>query len=135
MLKVLFPRSFRLYESSRSGAELAAFAEWLQETGYVRAVIRRHVRRLRHVSEACVTLQCGRTLDETELRKAFALVPCSQPDASTEHAYRQFLRAKGRLGGIRSDRAGRAVAAAISPLSRGCEGVGSGDDRTASGDH
>ena len=100
MLKVLFPRSFRLYESSRSGAELAAFAEWLQETGYVRAVIRRHVRRLRHVSEACVTLQCGRTLDETELRKAFALVPCSQPDASTEHAYRQFLRAKGRLGGI-----------------------------------
>ena len=32
--------------------------------------------------------------------KRLLFVPCSQPDASTEHAYRQFLRAKGRLGGI-----------------------------------
>jgi hypothetical protein len=58
MLKVLFPRFFHRYESPRSGAELAAFAQWLHATGYVRAAIRRHVYRLRLVLEASMTLQC-----------------------------------------------------------------------------
>jgi site-specific recombinase XerD len=97
MLKVLFPRLFQRYESSRSGAELAAFTQWLQAAGYVRAVMRRHVRRLRRVFDSSATLECGQTLNEAELRKAFALVPCSQRHASTERVYRRFLEAKGRL--------------------------------------
>jgi len=101
MLKVLFPRFFHRYESSRSGAELAAFAHWLQATGYVRAVMRRHVYRLRYVFEASGALQCGQTLNEAELRKAFALVPCSKRHASTERVYRRFLKAEGRLEGIK----------------------------------
>jgi site-specific recombinase XerD len=97
MLKVLFPRFFHHYESSRSGAELVAFARWLQATGYLRAVTRRHVYRLRRVFEASATLQCGQTLTEAQLREAFALVPCSQRHASTERVYRRFLKAEGRL--------------------------------------
>ena len=97
MLRVLFPRFFHHYESSRSGAELAAFARWLQSTGYVRAVMRRHVYRLKCVFEASVALQCGQTLNEAELRDAFALVPRSQRHASTERVYRRFLKAEGRL--------------------------------------
>jgi len=101
MLKVLFPRFFHRYESSRSGAELAAFAQWLHATGYVRAAIRRHVYRLRLVLDASMTLQCGQTLSEAELREAFALVPCSQRHASTERVYRRFLKAEGRLEEIK----------------------------------
>jgi site-specific recombinase XerD len=97
MLKVLFPRFFHRYEISRSGAELTAFARWLQATGYVRAVMRRHVHRLRRVFEASATLQCGQTLTEAQLREAFALVPCSQHHASTERVYRRFLQTEGRL--------------------------------------
>ena len=97
MLRVLFPRFFHRYESSRSGAELAAFARWLHATGYFHAVMRRHVYRLRRVFEASVALQCGQTLNEAELRKAFALVPCSQRHASTERVYRRFLKVEGRL--------------------------------------
>jgi integrase/recombinase XerD len=100
MLKVLFPRSFHRYESSRSGAELTAFAQWLQATGYIRAVMRRHVYRLRRVFEASATLQCGQTLNGAELRKAFALVLCCQRHPSTERVYRRFLKAEGRLEGI-----------------------------------
>jgi integrase/recombinase XerD len=97
MLRVLFPRFFHRYESSRSGAELAAFARWLHEMGYFHAVMRRHVYRLRRVFEASVALQCGQILNEAELRKAFALVPCSQRHASTERVYRRFLKVAGRL--------------------------------------
>jgi site-specific recombinase XerD len=97
MLRVLFPRFFHHYESSRSGAELAAFARWLQGMGYFHAVMRRHVYRLRRVFEASVALQCGQILNEAELRKAFALVPCSQRHASTERVYRRFLKVEGRL--------------------------------------
>lgn len=98
MLKVLFPRFFDRYESSRCGAELAAFARWLQGAGYVRAVMRRHVYRLRRVLEASAPLQCGQqTMTEAQLREAFALVPCSQRHASTERVYRHFLLAEGRL--------------------------------------
>ena len=100
MLKVLFPRSFHRYESSRSGAELTAFAQWLQATGYIRAVMRRHVYRLGRVFEATATFQCAQTLNEAELRKAFALVPCCQRHPSTERVYRHFLKAEGRLEGI-----------------------------------
>ena len=57
MLKVLFPGFFHRYESSRSGAELAAFAQWLHATGYARAAICRHVYRLRLVLEASMPLQ------------------------------------------------------------------------------
>lgn len=52
MLKDLFPKVFRRYESSDFGAELEAFAHWLHATGYIRAAIRRHVYRLRCVLEA-----------------------------------------------------------------------------------
>ncbi len=97
MLRVLFPRFSHRYESSRSGAELAAFARWLQATGYFHAVMRRHVHRLKCVLEASVAFQCGQTLNEAELREAFALVPCSQRHASTERVYCRFLKAEGRL--------------------------------------
>lgn len=60
MLNDLFPKVFRRYESSRFGAELEAFAQWLHITGYIRAAMRRHVYRLRCVLEASAPLQCGR---------------------------------------------------------------------------
>jgi site-specific recombinase XerD len=97
MLKDLFPKVFRGYESSAFSAELEAFAQWLQVTGYVRAAMRRHVYRLRRVLEASAPLQCGQTLNEAKLREAFAFVPCAQHGASTERVYRCFLKAEGRL--------------------------------------
>lgn len=97
MLKVLFPRSFHRYESARFGAELSAFARWLAAAGYARAVIRRHVYRLRCVCEVSAILGSGQTLNEAELRTAFALVPCSQRHASTERAYRRFLKTERRF--------------------------------------
>ena len=62
-----------------------------------RAAMRRHIYCLRRVFDAAVTLQCGQTLNEAELREGFALVPCSQRHASTERVYRRFLKAEGRL--------------------------------------
>jgi site-specific recombinase XerD len=97
MLKDLFPKVFRRYESSRVGTELEAFAQWLHATGYIRAAMRRHVYRLRCVLEASASVQCGQKLNEAKLREAFAFVPCSQRGASTERAYRRFLKAEGRL--------------------------------------
>jgi site-specific recombinase XerD len=97
MLNDLFPKVFRRYESSRFGAELEAFAQWLHITGYIRAAMRRHVYRLRCVLEASAPLQCGRTLNEAKLREAFAFVPCAQRCVSTERVYRRFLEAEGRL--------------------------------------
>jgi integrase/recombinase XerD len=97
MLNDLFPKVFRRYESSRLGAELEAFAQWLHTTGYIRAAMRRHVYRLRCVLDASAPLQCGRTLNEAKLREAFAFVPCAQRCASTERVYRRFLEAEGRL--------------------------------------
>lgn len=97
MLKVLFPRFFRRYESSRSGAELEAFAQWLYATGYSRAAMRSHVYRLRCVLDASVTPHCGKTMNEAELREAFAFVPCHLRHASTGRVYRRFLKEKGRL--------------------------------------
>ncbi len=97
MLKDLFPKIFRRYESSRFGAELEAFAQWLHATGYIRAAVRRHVYRLRCVLEASASLQCGQTMNETELREAFAVVPCHLRHASTERVYCRFLKAEGRF--------------------------------------
>jgi site-specific recombinase XerD len=98
MLKDLFPKGFRRYESSCFGTELEAFAHWLHATGYIRAAMKRHVYRLRCVLEASPTLQCGPTMIiDVELREAFALVPCHSRNASTERVYRRFLRAEGRL--------------------------------------
>src|SRR5664279_1115471 len=97
MLKDLFPKVFRRYECSCFGAELEAFAQWLQAPGYIRVAIRRPVYRLRCVVEASAPLQCGQTLNEAKLREAFAFVPCTQRGASTERVYRRFLKAEGRL--------------------------------------
>jgi integrase/recombinase XerD len=91
----LFPMVFRRYESSRFGAELEAFAQWLHIKGYIRGAIPRHVCRLRCVLEAPAVLQWGRTLNEGELREAFAFVLCAQRFASTERLYRRFLEAEG----------------------------------------
>jgi integrase/recombinase XerD len=97
MLKDLFPKVFRRYESSHFGAALEAFAQWLHVTGYIRAAMRRHVYRLRCVLEASAPLQCGQTLNEAKLRQAFAFVPCAPRGASTERVYRRFLKEEGRL--------------------------------------
>jgi integrase/recombinase XerD len=97
MLKDLFPKVFHRYESSPVGAELDAFAQWLQSSGYIRAAVRRHVYRLRCVLETSTALQCGRTLKATELRELFAFVPSSQRCSSTERVYGRFLEAEGRL--------------------------------------
>jgi integrase/recombinase XerD len=97
MLKDLFPKVFRRYESSHFSAELEAFAQWLHVTGYIRAAIRRHVYRLRCVLEASAPLQCGQTLNEAKLQEAFAFVPCAPRGASTERVYRRFLQEEGRL--------------------------------------
>jgi len=97
MLKVLFPRFFHRYESSRFGAELEAFAQWLHATGYLRKAMRRHVYRLRSVLEASATLRCGQILTEAELWEAFAVVPCHLRQTSTERVYQLFLKAEGRL--------------------------------------
>ena len=97
MLKDLFPKVFRRYESSHFCAELEAFAHWLHVTGYIRAAMRRHVYRLGSVLEASAPLQCGQTLNEAKLREAFAFVPCAPRGASTERVYRRFLKEEGRL--------------------------------------
>jgi integrase/recombinase XerD len=101
MLKGLFPKVFRRYESSHFGAELGAFAQWLHATGYIRAAMRRHVYRLRCVLEASAPLQCGQTLNEAKLREAFAFVPCAPRGASTERVYRRFLKEEGRIESIK----------------------------------
>ncbi|MHC2419608.1 integrase/recombinase XerD [Sinorhizobium meliloti] len=98
MLKVLFPKSFCRYEYSRFGAELELFARWLLAAGYLPgAATRRHVHRLKCILEATAALQCGRILFEAELDGALAFVPGALRHASTERAYRRFLKAEGRL--------------------------------------
>jgi integrase/recombinase XerD len=97
MLKDLFPKVFHRYESSPVGVELDEFAQWLQNSGYIRAAVRRHVYRLRCVLETSTALQCGRTLKATELRELFTFVPSSQLFPSTERLYGHFLEAEGRL--------------------------------------
>lgn len=102
MLEVLFPRFCPRYELSRSGAELEAFARWLEATGYVRAAIRRHVCRLRRVLEAFSTFQCGQMVQEAELREVFTFVRGHLRHASTGRVYRSFLEAEGRFEEMRS---------------------------------
>jgi len=97
MLKDLFPKVFRRYESSCFGGELEGFAHWLHVAGYIPAAIHRHIYRLGCVLEASPTLECGPTMHEAELREAFAFVPCHLRNASTERVYRRFLKAEGRL--------------------------------------
>ncbi|MBB5578051.1 MULTISPECIES: tyrosine-type recombinase/integrase [Rhizobium] len=98
MLKVLFPKSFGHYEYSRFGAELELFARWLLAAGYLPgAAAGRHVHRLKCILETTAALQCGRILHEAELDAALAFVPGALRHASTERAYRRFLKAEGRL--------------------------------------
>ncbi|WP_208245896.1 hypothetical protein WGT02_30680 (plasmid) [Rhizobium sp. T1470] len=97
MLKVLFPKSSGDYEYSRFGAELEFFARWLLAAGYLPAAAGRHVHRLKCILEATGALQCGQSVEEAELDEAIALVSGALRHASTERAYRRFLKAEGRL--------------------------------------
>ena len=98
MLKVLFPNSFGRYEDSRFGAELEVFARWLLTAGYLPgAAAGRHVHRLKRLLEASGALRSGQAVHEAELEEAFAFVPGVLRHASTERAYRRFLKAEGRL--------------------------------------
>ncbi|WP_201842820.1 tyrosine-type recombinase/integrase [Microvirga zambiensis] len=97
MLKVLFPKSSGDYECSRFGAELEFFARWLLAAGYLTAAAGRHVHRLKSILEATEALQCAQSVHEAELEEELSLVPGALRHASTERAYRRFLKAEGRL--------------------------------------
>lgn len=73
MLRDLFPRHHHLYEESRSGAELAAFAGWLQEQGHLRHPLRCHLYRAKQVLDRWDGFESGATFNEEDLREAFSV--------------------------------------------------------------
>lgn len=101
MLRDLFPRRHEQYEKSRFGAELAAFAAWLNEQGHLRHPLRLHLHRAREVLGRSDRFRPGAMFPEEELRHAFvaAEVPASEAYQyqCTGRIFTRFLAATGRL--------------------------------------
>ena len=98
MLRDLFPRHHARYEGSCCGAELEAFAGWLQAEGHLRHPLRLHLRRAREVLNRSDRFLSGSTFGEAELREAFIV---SGPDAylylCTGRIFTRFLAETDRL--------------------------------------
>lgn len=98
MLRDLYPRHHRQYEESRCGAELEAFADWLEEQGHLRHPLRLHLHRARQALDHSDRLQSGSAFNEYDVREAFVV---SGTDAylylCTGRIFLRFLAASGRL--------------------------------------
>jgi integrase/recombinase XerD len=98
MLRDLFPRHHERYEGSRCGAELEAFAEWLEAQGHLRHPLRLHLRRAREVLNRSDRFRSGTLFREVDLREAFII---SGPEAylysCTGRIFTRFLTATNRL--------------------------------------
>lgn len=98
MLRDLFPRHHERYESSRCGAELEAFAGWLEAQGHLRHPLRVHLHRAREVLNRSDRFQSATLFSEEALREAFIV---SGPEAylysCTGRIFTRFLSATNRL--------------------------------------
>ena len=98
MLRDLFPRHHERYKGSRCGAELEAFAEWLEAQGHLRHPLRLHLRRAREVLNRSDRFRSGTLFREVDLREAFIV---SGPEAylysCTGRIFTRFLTATNRL--------------------------------------
>lgn len=98
MLRDLFPRDHERYEGSRCGAELEAFARWLEAQGHLRHPLRLHLRRARKVLNRSDQFRSGTLFREVDLREAFII---SGPEAylysCTGRIFTRFLTATNRL--------------------------------------
>jgi integrase/recombinase XerD len=98
MLQDLFPRDHERYKGSRCGAELEAFARWLEEQGHLRHPLRLHLRRARKVLNRSDRFRSGTLFGEVDLREAFII---SGPEAylysCTGRIFTRFLTATNRL--------------------------------------
>jgi hypothetical protein len=73
MLRDLYPRHHRQYEGSRCGAELEAFASWLEEQGHLRHPLRLHLYRARQALDHSDRFQSGSVFKEDDVREAFVV--------------------------------------------------------------
>ncbi len=101
MLRTLFPKSHGRYEESRSAGELECFSGWLQDIGYSRQSIRRHIRCLRRIL-APARRGSGEHRYPERVVQAMVAVTGPSPTATgrahaTERLYRRFLESRGRL--------------------------------------
>src|ERR1700722_9347905 len=98
MLRDLYPRHHRQYEGSRCGAELEAFASWLEEQGHLRHPLRLHLYRARQALDHSDRFQSGSVFKEDDVREAFVV---SGTDTylylCTGRIFLRFLAATGRL--------------------------------------
>lgn len=104
MLRELFPRDHKRYETSCCGAELEAFACWLTEQGHLRHPLRLHLHRTKEVLDRSDRFQSGSMFNEADLAAAFVV---SRPDAylylCTGRIFTRFLAATSRLLAIERD--------------------------------
>jgi integrase/recombinase XerD len=104
MLRDLYPRHHRRYEESRCGAELEAFAGWLEEQGHLRHPLRLHLYRARQVLDRSDRFRSGALFREDDLREAFIV---SGPGAylylCTGRTFIRFLAATNRLIPVEPD--------------------------------
>ena len=98
MLHDLFPRDHTLYEKSRCGPELEAFADWLKAEGHLRYPLRLHLHRAREVLATHRQFRSGGLFKEQDLLKAFIVPgPSSYEYLCTGRIFTRFLAAKNRL--------------------------------------
>ncbi len=101
MLQTLFRRSGAKYERSHFAREMNDFCLWLQHTGYSKANIRGHLRRLFKVLARSRKLEPDDARSSVVLHRVFGRyctsVERSRDFRGTERAYCRFLRSQGRL--------------------------------------
>lgn len=98
MLRDLYPRHHREYEESRCGAELEAFAGWLEEQGHLRHPLRLHLYRARQALDRSGRFRSDNFFKEVDVREAF-VVSCKDAYLylCTGRIFLRFLAATGRL--------------------------------------
>ena len=98
MLRDLYPRHHRQYEGSRCGAELEAFAGWLEEQGHLRHPLRVHLYRARQALDHSDRFQSGSVFKEGDVREAFVVSGTgAYLYLCTGRIFLRFLAATGRL--------------------------------------
>ena len=99
MMFDLFLRFQELYERSRCGAELEAFAVWLAEYGHLRHPLRLHLRRVKEVLDWSDRFRPGEVFLEADMRDAFVV---AKADAylylCTGRIFARFLATANQLG-------------------------------------
>ena len=97
MFSELFPNAHRRYTESSAAPWLQGFAVWLVARGYSLKAIRGHVLRLRQALERADAIPLDERFTSGQLTRLFVFPTRQAHYHATEHNFRRYLMANGRL--------------------------------------